>query len=282
MEHPGESALQGRVGMSGRPWGSAHVGREIPPVAAEFMSAQRMAVIGARDSDGRMWAGVLTGPPGFLAARDVTTVVATASPGPFDPLADAFDTPRALGMLIIDFTTRRRMRINGLAVRHGDTLTVTTDQVYANCPKYIQLRHPDGDPMALSPKRSDGTALTDSQRALIESADTFFIASQADPYGADASHRGGRPGFVTVSSPHRLSWPEYSGNLMYMTLGNLELNPQAGLLFIDWEHGTTLHLTGHARRDGQVVDFDVEHVIQIDSGMPLTWTFLGYSKFNPA
>jgi hypothetical protein len=69
---------------------------------------------------------------------------------------------------------------------------------------------------------------------------------------------------------------------MYMTLGNLELNPQAGLLFIDWEHGTTLHLTGHARRDGQVVDFDVEHVIQIDSGMPLTWTFLGYSKFNPA
>ncbi|MBU8824842.1 pyridoxamine 5'-phosphate oxidase family protein [Mycolicibacterium goodii] len=284
MEHPGEIDLQGRAGMSGRPWGSAHVGRTIPPVAAEFMRAQRLAVIGARDDAGRVWAGALTGAPGFLSARDETTVVAAAVPGPLDPLAGAFDDGRAAGMLIIDFTTRRRMRVNGTATREGHHLVIETDQVYANCPKYIQMREPADASTALSPIRTAGSELSAAQRKWIESSDTFFIATQADPYGTDASHRGGRRGFVTTSSTRGLSWPEYSGNLMYMTLGNLRVDSRAGLLFVDWDRGATLHLTGRARTDWerQVVEFDLEQVVQIDSALPLTWTFLEYSKFNPA
>lgn len=284
MEHPGETTLQGRSGMSGRPWGSAHVGQTIPTVAAEFMSAQRLAVVGARDDAGRVWAGPLTGPPGFLSARGETTVVAAAVPGPLDPLAGAFDTGRAVGMLIIDFTSRKRMRVNGIATRDGESLIIETDQVYANCPKYIQMREPADAPTLPPPSRTVGAEITAAQRVWIESSDTFFIATQADPYGTDASHRGGHPGFVTTSSAGRLSWPEYSGNLMYMTLGNLQVDSRAGLLFVDWERGSTLHLTGHARtdRERQVVDFDLEQVVEIDAAIPLTWTFVEYSKFNPA
>ncbi|AKS31465.1 pyridoxamine 5'-phosphate oxidase family protein [Mycolicibacterium goodii] len=284
MKHPGETDLQGRAGMSGRPWGSAHVGPTIPPIAAEFLSAQRFAVVGARDDAGHVWAGALTGSPGFLSAPDETTVVADALPAPLDPLAGAFDTARSVGMLVIDFTARRRMRINGVATRQGERLVVETDQVYANCPKYIQLREPADAPAPLHPDRTVGGELTVAQREWIESADTFFVATQADPYGTDASHRGGHPGFVTTSSAHRLSWPEYSGNLMYMTLGNLQVDARAGLLFVDWEQGATLQLTGRARTDWerQVVDFDIEQVVQIDAALPLTWRFVEYSKFNPA
>lgn len=284
MEHPGETDLQSRAGVSGRLWGSAHVGRTIPPVAAEFIGAQRLAVIGARDDEGRVWAGVLAGAPGFLSARDETTVVAAAVPGPLDPLAGAFDDGRDAGMLVIDFTTRRRMRINGTATREGDRLIMATEQVYANCPKYIQMREPADASASQAPDRTVADELTAAQRAWIESSDTLFIASQADPYGTDTSHRGGHPGFVTASSARHLSWPEYSGNLMYMTLGNLEVDSRAGLLFVDWERGATLQLTGRARTDWerQVVDFDVEQVIQVAAAVPLTWTFVEYSKFNPA
>jgi hypothetical protein len=47
--------------------------------------------------------------------------------------------------------------------------------------------------------------------------------------------------------PHRLAFPDYSGNRMFQTLGNLAVNPRAGLLFVDWETGSTLQLTGRAQ-----------------------------------
>lgn len=293
MEHAGEAAIQDRMGVPTQPWGSAQVGRAIPEVAAKFIGRQRTAVIGARDDEGRPWATILVGPAGFLSSPTDTTVLAAALPGPLDPLAGAFETERELGMLLIEASTRRRMRINGSAVRRGDDLVIETDQVYANCPKYIQKRHPVDSPSSERPTRTSGTELTDGQRALIESSDTFFIATQADPYGADASHRGGNPAFVTASSPRRLTWPEYSGNRMYMTLGNLEVNPQAGLLFVDWARGSVLQLTGRARTDWDArrasdapgglytVDFEIEGVVQIDAAIPLVWTFEEYSKFNP-
>ena len=66
--------------------------------------------------------------------------------------------------------------------------------------------------------------------------------------GADASHRGGRPGFAEVAYGGRqLTFPDYRGNRMFQTLGNLTINPRAGLLFVDWETGSTLQLTGRAQ-----------------------------------
>src|SRR5262249_25058473 len=75
---------------------------------------------------------------------------------------------------------------------------------------------------------------------------TFFIASTHPQGGADASHRGGEPGFVQVPDAHTLQWPDYVGNNLFQTLGNLSVNPRAGLLFVDFERGRTLQLTGQA------------------------------------
>jgi predicted pyridoxine 5'-phosphate oxidase superfamily flavin-nucleotide-binding protein len=265
----------------------------VPRVAAEFLRQQRLVVIGAAAPDGGIWAGPLAGPPGFVTALDERTVTATRSAAPGDPLADVFETEQEMGMLAIEPASRRRMRINGRARQVGDRLVVRTEQVYANCPKYIQARDvATGAPGAAGNVRGSDRLAPD-QQAWISTADTFFVATQAPNLGADTSHRGGHPGFVTVIDERRLTWPDYIGNSMYMTLGNLELDPRAGLLFLDWERGRTLQLTGRASVDWdtgraarvpgaqRIVDFAVDRVVQIDSAVPLRWTPPEYSPFNP-
>ncbi|MFG3024938.1 pyridoxamine 5'-phosphate oxidase family protein [Streptomyces sp. NPDC048254] len=140
-----------------------------------------------------------------------------------DPLAVVLAAPALVGTLAIDLKNRRRLRINGRTVPAAGGFRLSVDQAYGNCPKYIQ-----------------------EQRRMIDTADTFFIASASTAGDADASHRGGNPGFVSSLSPQRVQWPDYEGNTMLMTLGNLTVNPAAGLLFIDWKVGRTLHLTGTA------------------------------------
>jgi predicted pyridoxine 5'-phosphate oxidase superfamily flavin-nucleotide-binding protein len=294
MHHPGEISAQARAGVRVGALGSARVGRDIPPVAVEFLGEQPMAFIGARDANGAMWSTMLTGPQGFIRTQDDGGISIASLPGAMDPLAGVFETAHEVGMLVIDLTTRRRMRINGMAWQQDTGLVVHPKQVYANCPKYIQRRELISKTDGRATTVTQGRVLTDAQRALISQTDTFFIATQADPMGADVSHRGGRPGFVTASGPDALVWPEYSGNLMYMTLGNLELDPRAGLLFVEWDKGNLLHVTGRARTDWdqdraaassggqQIVDFEVDGFVYVEGASPLSWSFGGYSKFNPA
>jgi uncharacterized protein len=117
-------------------------------------------------------------------------------------------------------------------------------------------------------------------------ADTFFIASAHPERGADASHRGGRPGFVQVAPDGRsLRFPDYTGNRMFKTLGNLTVEPRAGLLFVDWESGATLQLTGRAdvvwddteRR----VEFAIDEVRERVRAMPARWHLIEPSRLNP-
>jgi predicted pyridoxine 5'-phosphate oxidase superfamily flavin-nucleotide-binding protein len=102
------------------------------------------------------------------------------------------------------------------------------------------------------------TVLSRGQQAMIAAADTFFIASFHPEGGADASHRGGAPGFVRVLDESTLAFGDYPGNNMFNTLGNLTAQPRAGLLFLDFAEGAVLQLTGRARLDrepGTIADF---------------------------
>ncbi|MGW4797367.1 pyridoxamine 5'-phosphate oxidase family protein [Nonomuraea sp. MG754425] len=282
--HPGEVAVQRRAGVRVADHGSSRARADIPEVAAAFLRDQRMIVAGAADDLGRLWASVLTGPAGFADAADDRTIVLRAAPAPDDPLHGLFAAERDVGLLAIEPRTRRRMRVNGTAVQTGESLVVGTEQVYANCPKYIQTREPTTPPG--TPARiGSGSAPTGRHRDWIEAADTFFIATRAAGFGADVSHRGGNPGFVRVTGPRSLEFPDYPGNGMYMTLGNLELDPAAGLLFPDWERGRTLHLTGRARADWggdrPVVRFEVDAYTHLAGTLPAGWTAPGYHRFNP-
>ncbi len=274
--------------------GSARTRPEIPAVAAEFLGRQRMLLIGARGRDGLLWASALTGPEGFAQAPDERTVVIDAVPGEHDPLAGL--DGGEIGMLAIEPRSRRRMRVNGTVSREGGRLIVRTEQAYANCPKYIQAREIVAEPAEPATRSlgsagfSSGTVFGDEDRAWIEGADTFFVATSAPGLGADLSHRGGNPGFVRVVDDRRLVWPDYVGNSMYMTLGNLELDDGCGLLFLDWEGGGALHLTGRAHVDWdpgdvpgaqRLVRFEVDRIVRVRGAVPLRWRLAEYSRHNP-
>jgi uncharacterized protein len=311
--HAGELAVQARAGVqeAARRIGNG-IRSSIPAAAQEFLRGQPMLVIASLDADGQVWASLLTGPPGFIRALDERTVLIEARLAEGDPLGDNLRTGAQIGLLAIEPATRRRMRLNGVAEgvpagTDGSTgaclaLRVHAQQVYSNCPKYIQAREwttvpggmaGGGDPNS-NPTVSRSRALATDQQRWIERADTFFIASAHPGGGADASHRGGQPGFVRVVDDRRLLFPDFAGNTMFNTLGNIVANPRAGLLFVDFEDGTTLQLTGRAELiwdaaltatfagAERVVAFDVHEVIDVAGAHRLRSRFVGYSPFNPA
>ncbi|GAA4634896.1 pyridoxamine 5'-phosphate oxidase family protein [Actinoallomurus vinaceus] len=287
--------MQVRAGLADQAdHGGRAVRAQIPVVAAAFLAEQPMIVIGAADEAGHVWASLLTGPPGFVHAAGPATVRVAARPEPWDPLAGALGDAATVGTIAIDPARRRRMRVNGVSVPDADGLRITADQVYANCPKYIQRRHLlDARGEAARPTAVHGSELTPDQRRRISAADTFFVATADDQGHADASHRGGDPGFVQVLSPTRLRWPDYVGNAMFMTLGNLDVNPAAGLLFPDFTTGTLLYVSGTARTEWdpervaatsgaqRLVDLAVTDVIEVAAAVPLRWGDPEFSRANP-
>lgn len=93
-------------------------------------------------------------------------------------------------------------------------------------------------------------ALSDEDRAFVERLPFFFLATADADGQPDVSYKGGAPGaFVHVVDPSTLAFPAYDGNGMFRSLGNLELNPRVGLLFIDFESPQRLRLLGRARAD---------------------------------
>lgn len=293
MFHSGEQAVQQRMGQAEA---AARVGRsiraEIPAVAASFLADQSMVVLGAADPAGNLWASPLTGPAGFVHAVGDATIDIDTRPDDADPLAVALAGEAEVGLIALQPQRRRRMRVNGTsAVREGG-VRITTEQVYANCPKYIsrrQIREVSA-PGSPGPVRR-GTALTTAAAAMIGAADTFFVATADADGHADASHRGGNPGFLQVLSPTHLRWPDYRGNSMFMTLGNLVVQPRCGLLVADWSSGALLQLTGRAELVWDAaafttgaqcaVDFTVEQVIERPGALAVRWGPPELSPNNP-
>ena len=254
--HPGERAVQeraGEVAVAERAGGASVSWSS----GGRRLRRTRDGGRGARAPGGQVWVTLLTGPEGFAEAADEGTVVVHAVPAEGDSLrpvlapATPTGAPTPVGVLALDPATRCRMRVNGLATATADGLTIVTTQVFGNCPKYIRprrvvARRPDGERPGGPPA---GTVLTAAQRAWVAAADTFPVGTADVDGSADASHRGGAAGFVHVVGDDRLRIPDYRGNSMYMTLGNLERQPAAGLLFVDWERGSTP--PAHRRGEGR-------------------------------
>ena len=91
--------------------------------------------------------------------------------------------------------------------------------------------------------------ITDEDRAFIERLDCFFLATADELGRPTCSYKGGDPGFVRVLDARTLAFPNYDGNGMYLSMGNLARNPEVGLLFIDFERGRRLRIQGRATID---------------------------------
>ncbi|GIQ69074.1 pyridoxamine 5'-phosphate oxidase family protein [Xylanibacillus composti] len=265
---------------------SKMIRNDIPDVAARFIETQVMLIIGLRDEHDFVWASAVYGEPGFVKAVDAHTISISSLPLESDPIFAGIKSGQTIGMLAIEFATRRRMRVNGLITQvHKNGFLVRTREVYANCPKYIQSRTFSGfKPMRqVEPRLS--SRLDQEQMEAIRRSDTFFIATHHSESGADASHRGGLPGFVHIVDERTLMIQDYKGNAMFNTLGNIAENPQTGLLFLDFEAGDLLQINGETtvqwEGSERSIYFRVRQIRSVVGGFPLNWTFGSYSPFNP-
>lgn len=292
--HAGEVALQARTGVSER---MAEVGARVvrdhmPQQHRDFFALLPLLFTGLLDAQGQPWASLLAGPAGFVTSPTPQSLRIAAQPLAGDPAADFWRPGAPVGLLGLQADTARRNRMNGWIAAAGPAgFEVQVGQSFGNCPKYIHPRR--AEYVAVSPDAQvfASDTLDAAAARLVAAADTFFIASahpaaaqtRSPEAGVDVSHRGGPAGFVRLQPDGSLLAPDYTGNSFFNTLGNLQLEPRCGLLFLDHASGERLHLACHAALLPQRPDpglwpgalrllrFEVRKVHRVRGGLPLGW-----------
>ena len=305
MQHPfhsGELAVQQRSGEQAiATRNGAVIGNKIPKGAINFIAQQSIVAIASLNPKGSVWVSLLFGSPGFIEACSETQVKIDRSKildNQHDAVWQNLAKNPNIGILIIDLNARRRLRINGNVTQVSENqLILNVTQAFPNCPKYIQRRKvtvtQEGLTNKISPPTT-GVSLTDDQRQLIEESDSVFVGSAHANLSADASYRGGNPGFIRALSSNRLLIPDFKGNSMYNTLGNIEAYCFAGLAFIDFKKSRVLQLSGAANIIWNAEDeknfsggtrrfwqLDIHHWQQTSLPDALHWEFFDYSPHNP-
>ncbi|WP_328997816.1 pyridoxamine 5'-phosphate oxidase family protein [Kribbella sp. NBC_00709] len=176
-------------------------------------------------------------------------------------------------------------------------LAVAVDETLGNCPKYLNRKavwaHEPSPRLV-----SDSLPLPHEAVELIGKSDIFFLSSRHGTKSMDTNNRGGTPGFVRVFSNSAdegvsLVYPEYSGNRLFQSLGNLQTDPAVGITFPDFETGDVLYLSGRAEilvgaeatavlpHSRVAVKVTVEAARFVSDGLPFRGRLLDPSPYNP-
>ncbi|MCZ6503059.1 MAG: pyridoxamine 5'-phosphate oxidase family protein [Gammaproteobacteria bacterium] len=299
--HPGEHEIQERTGVREKMelFGRRVIRDHMPDQHRQFYAQLPYILIGSIDTHARPWASIVTGEPGFISTPDSKTLSVASQLLHGDPLNETIVPGGDVGVLGIEFQSRRRNRMNGkFTASDKGGFEIQVGQSFGNCPQYIQSRLVSQiTSRGGSTERSvhHATVLGPLERNLIEAADTLFIAthfpgaSDNVAHGVDVSHRGGKPGFVRVDDDRSISWPDFAGNYHFNSIGNLTLNPRAGHLFIDFETGDLLYMTGEAEviwddeevkafvGAERIIRFHLDELIRVEASLPIHWRFEEYS-----
>jgi uncharacterized protein len=288
--HRGEHIVQERTGA--REF-AERIGRQVirdymPEQHREFFRHLSYLFVGTVDKEGQPWATVLIGRPGFVGTDDPRHLRVQITEDRGDPCLRSLAVDADVAFVGIELETRRRNRLNGrVTARNDDLLEVCVSQSFGNCPQYIQSR----SLLSLETRPGDvlpeGPNLSTLARRIVAAADTFFIASASpgggtvsDPtQGVDVNHRGGRPGFLRVvddPTGSMIEWPDFVGNSAFNTLGNITLNPRAGLLFVDFGSGDVLSLTGRAE-----ILWDAQEVERFQGAQRIVRFFVTRGELRP-
>ncbi|KAF2193022.1 hypothetical protein K469DRAFT_715049 [Zopfia rhizophila CBS 207.26] len=305
----------------------------LTPQASFMLQRAPLLAIGTLDSQKCPWTTLWGGTPGFsqpLGGGIIGT--RTIVDGVNDPVvqglvggsekgemvqgdANGDGIGRMVSGLAIDLMTRKRVKIFGRMIAGSlgevdvefpegaertegapekqDQLQLVTkiEQSLGNCPKYLnqyELR----PAFVTSKLLAQSAELNEEAQALVQKADMFFLSSSTDE-DMDTNHRGGPPGFVRIISPTEIAYPEYSGNRLYQTLGNLQMNPKVGVTFPDYETGNILYITGTVEilvasdaanllpGSNLALKIKIEKARLVEGGQPFRGTKKVPSPYNP-
>jgi ferredoxin-NADP reductase/predicted pyridoxine 5'-phosphate oxidase superfamily flavin-nucleotide-binding protein len=295
--------------------------------AAFRLQQAPLLAIGTLDSQDRPWTSLWGGNHGFseilgggiIGTRTLVDAV-------YDPVLQALvghaekgemvpGNDKMLAGLTIDLIERKRVKIFGRMVagcvnevkveieddriklagvpetQQQVQLITKIEQSLGNCPKY--LNQYDIQPALVSPTLvSQSQTLSEEAKALILKSDMFFLTTSV-PEDMDTNHRGGPAGFVRIVSDTEIVYPEYSGNRLYQSLGNLLVNPKIGITFPDYETGDVVYITGTAEvlvgndaaailpGSNLVVKIKIDEARAVRQGLPLRGTRKIPSPYNP-
>lgn len=271
--------------------------------AQSFIRSQLFCFVSSKDQNGSVWTSMLAGkqvgfgefksPNQLFFGRDNYHLFKD------DILYSNIADNPSVGLLFIDLATRRRHRLNGRFYKEDNGLRLEIEQSFPNCPKFIQLRILDRSHLepGKNPKIEKGTGnVPDHLKAIIANADTFYVGSSGKNGTLDTSHRGGNSGFVKFVKENVLKIPDYFGNNMFITMGNMHEYPKTGLLFIDDESRSILQLQGEAELTfddfnseeehptggtGRYWYFKIRQYHFMQHVLPYSWKLAEYSPFNP-
>lgn len=291
------------------------------PSTAAFLSQCQLIILGSLDSQHRPWTSLVAGYPGFAKGLNTEYLAISGRVPVGDPILENLELAgeRMVSGLGTNLAARRRVKFFGRVtdgmskVQRDDgklQAVLRIEQTLGNCPKYITTRQVAFIPEAAStrperPTEIPGSPLSRAALALIQTADIFFITTRNGETDMDTNLRGGPSGFVrllpssSICTPTTIIWPEYSGNRLYQTLGNLAVNPEAGLTFPDFVTGNVLYLTGTTEiitfetglqdilpRSNLAVKFTIQESRYLEDILPVRESLSdaegrGFSPYNP-
>lgn len=250
--HDGEIAVQELVGVRRE---AAHLegmlaAASISRGMAGFLAQRTFAGLTAHDQHGRLWTTALAAPAGFLEVTSAESIRVHTVPGYDDPVAGLV-AGQSAALIAMDYERRRRFRVNGTVTTTGrNGFEIDVAEAFGNCPQYITPREIAPLPQVRQPDNPSGppptvVRLDTHDRTTLAATRSMFFGTTHPQRGTDVSHRGGSPGFVRVDGD-RLWWPDYPGNNLFNSLGNLQSDPHAALYIPDFASGRGLHLSGTA------------------------------------
>ncbi|KAJ5513354.1 Riboflavin synthase-like beta-barrel [Penicillium fimorum] len=309
--HEGEEKLHHWLRV---PHGDNPTAPYLSPRAASLVQQSPLLALGTLDSQGRPWSTIWGGTAGFATPVAESLIdLRTQVDSKYDPVVQALLTDnqtdaytgKMVSGLAVDLENRRRVKLYGRMVTgslsHGDAgeaqLVVHIEESLGNCPKYMNKKH-------IMPAHSDPKLISNSPQLspaaieLLSHADTMFVSSSHGASTMDTNTRGGPPGFMRVESNSAsgavIIYPEYSGNRLYQTLGNLETTPLAGFVVPDFDSGNVLYFTGSTEilagkdaaailpRSNLAVRVTIAAAIFVENGLAFRGEAGDPSPYNPS
>lgn len=301
--HEGEKSFHKALGIEERmdEIGKRMIRDHMPDQHRDFFNQLPMIHICALDKNGHPCAILRVGTPGFISSPDEFTLVIDSTPLVGEPEDLQLDEGSKVSIVGVEFATRRRNRLNATISKHqNNRIEMKVDQSFGNCPKYIQIRNMfPPEEIHLNSEILTAKTISENERKLIKSIDTLFIASRSskidsDPRnGVDINHRGGNPGFIEILDERTIQFPDYFGNNIFNTFGNIVSDPRVGIQFIDFESGTLMQLRGLAEvitlegefdRNpdmGRRVKIQIEEITSVTNALPFKPQFISWSPMLP-